>query len=190
MRYICEAPDGCAWFRIETVAEAEAESAAMRHAVEKFFRKAMAEATETYRPISTVLFEQDIGLKAHIQREMPIFLTLRNDDGEPLATAMLPPGGRDDGGFTPIIVGPQNGNPYIDRGEAIAALAKHFGIALSARAAIRIAAEAAADRRSALEEISSWHTHCSSFPPPAAASWRTIPASPGGRGSARSSRTC
>jgi len=130
MRYICEAPDGCAWFRIETVAEAEAESAAMRHAVEKFFRKAMAEATETYRPISTVLFEQEIGLKAHIQREMPIFLTLRNDDGEPLATAMLPPGGRDDGGFTPIIVGPQNSNPYIARGEAIAALAKHFGIAL------------------------------------------------------------
>jgi len=130
MRYICEAPGGLAWFRIETEAEAEAESAAMQHAVDKYFRNAHAKAAESYRPISRVLFEQEIGLKAHIQREMPIFLTLRNDDGEPLATAMLPPGGRGDGGFTPIIVGPQNSNPYIAHGEAIAALAKHFGIAL------------------------------------------------------------
>src|SRR6266478_2635136 len=85
MRYICEAPGGRAWFRIETEAEAEGDSAAMRHAVEKYFRNAKAKATETYRPVSTVLFEQEIGLKAHIQREMPIFLTLRNDDGEPIA---------------------------------------------------------------------------------------------------------
>jgi hypothetical protein len=130
MRYICEAPDGKAWFRIETEAEAEDDSAAMRHAVEKYFRNAKAKAIETYRPDSTVLFEQEIGLKAHVQREMPIFLTLRNDDGEPLATAMLPPGGRDDGSFRPIIVGPQNSDPYPVQGEAIAALAKHFGIAL------------------------------------------------------------
>ena len=130
MRYICEAPGGQAWFRIETEAEAEADSASMHHAVEKYFRNAKAKATETYRPVSTVLFEQEIGLKAHIQREMPIFLTLRNDDGEPLATAMLPPGGRDDGSFKPIIVGPQNSDPYPVHGEAIAALGKHFGIAL------------------------------------------------------------
>lgn len=131
MRYICEAPDGCAWFRIETVAEAEAESAAMRHAVEKFFRKAMTEATETYRPISTVLFEQDIGLKAHIQREMPIFLTLRNDDGEPLATAMLPPGGKAFDDFRMIIVGPSNHDPFASHDEPIQALAKHFGLVLN-----------------------------------------------------------
>jgi hypothetical protein len=130
MRYICEAPGGKAWFGIETEAEAEADSASMRHAVEKYFRNAKAKAIETYRPISTVLFEQEIGLKAHVQREMPIFLTLRNDDGEPLATAMLPPGGRDDGSFKPIIVGPQNSDPYPVHGDAIAALAKHFGIAL------------------------------------------------------------
>jgi hypothetical protein len=130
MRYICEAPDGKAWFRIETEAEAAGDSAAMGHAVEKYFRNASAQAIETYRPVATVLFEQEIGLKAHIQREMPIFLTLRNDDGEPLATAMLPPGGRDDDAFKPIIVGKQNGDPYPVHGEAIAALAAHFGIAL------------------------------------------------------------
>jgi len=50
--------------------------------------------------------------------------------GEPLATAMLPPGGRDDGSFRPIIVGPQNSDPYPVHGEAIATLGKHFGIAL------------------------------------------------------------
>jgi len=53
-----------------------------------------------------VFFEQEIGLKAHIQREMPLFLTLRDGDGNPLATAMLPPGGKDDRSFRPIIVGP------------------------------------------------------------------------------------
>ena len=130
MRYVCDATGGKTWFRIESEAEAVAESETMRHAVEKYFRKEHDKAAQSFRPVSKVSFEQEIGLKAHIQREMPIFLTLRNDDGEPLATAMLPPGGRDDGGFTPIIVGPENANPYIARGEAIAALAKHFGIAL------------------------------------------------------------
>jgi hypothetical protein len=130
MQYICEAPGGKAWFRIETEAEAADDSASMRHAVEKYFRNAKAQAIKTYRPDSTVLFEQEIGLKAHVQREMPIFLTLRNDDGEPLATAMLPPGGRDGGSFKPIIVGQQNSDPSPVHGEAIAALAEHFGIAL------------------------------------------------------------
>src|SRR5260370_12578126 len=126
MRYICEAPGGKAWFGIETEAEAEADSASMRHAVEKYFRNAKAKAIETYRPISTVLFEQEIGLKAHVQREMPIFLTLRHDDGEPLATAMLPPGGRDDGRFRPIIVGAQNSDPYPVQAMSVATLCKTF----------------------------------------------------------------
>ena len=34
MRYVCDAPGGKTWFRIETEAEAVAESETMRHAVE------------------------------------------------------------------------------------------------------------------------------------------------------------
>jgi hypothetical protein len=96
MRYVCDAPGGKTWFRIETEAEATTESDGMRHAVEKFFRKEQEKATQSFQPASTVYFEQEIGLKAHVQREMPLFLTLRDDEGNPLATAMLPPGGRDD----------------------------------------------------------------------------------------------
>ena len=36
MRYVCDAPGGATWFRIETEAEAEAEAALMRHAVDKY----------------------------------------------------------------------------------------------------------------------------------------------------------
>ena len=39
MRYVCDAPGGKTWFRIETEGEAVAESEAMHHAVEKYFRK-------------------------------------------------------------------------------------------------------------------------------------------------------
>ena len=122
MRYVCDAPGGRTWFRIETEAEAVAESETMRHAVEKYFRKEQDKAAQSFRPISKVYFEQEIGLKAHIQREMPLFLTLRDDDGTPLATAMLPPNGRDDRSFRPIIVGPGNADPYPEQGDAIRAL--------------------------------------------------------------------
>jgi hypothetical protein len=130
MRYVCDAADGKTWFRIETEAEAVAESETMRHAVEKYFRKEQDKATQSFRPISKVNFEQEIGLKAHIQREMPLFVTLRDGDGEPLATAMLPPNGRDDRSFRPIIVGPGNADPYPDQGDAIRALAQHYGMTL------------------------------------------------------------
>jgi hypothetical protein len=130
MRYVCDAPDGKTWFRIETEAEAAGESETMRHAVEKYFRKEQEKATASFQPISKVSFEQEIGLKAHIQREMPLFLTLRDGDGNPLATAMLPPGGKDDRSFRPIIVGPGNADPYPEEGDAIRALGEHYGIAL------------------------------------------------------------
>jgi hypothetical protein len=130
MRYVCDAPGGRTWFRIESEAEAVAESDVMRHAVEKYFHKEHDRAAQSFRPISKVSFEQEIGLKAHIQREMPLFLTLRDDTGEPLATAMLPPGGRDDRGFRPIIVGPGNADPYPEQGDAIRALAHCYGLTL------------------------------------------------------------
>jgi len=130
MKYVCDAPDGKTWFRIETEAEAASESETMRHAVEKYFRKEQERATQSFQPISKVFFEQEIGLKAHIQREMPLFLTLRADDGTPLVTAMLPPGGKDERGFRPIIVGPGNADPYPEQGDAIRALAEHCRMTL------------------------------------------------------------
>ena len=130
MRYVCEAPDGKTWFRIETEAEAAAESETMRHAVEKYFRKEQEKASASFQPISRVHFEQEIGLKAHVQREMPLFLTLRDGEGNPLATAMLPPSGKDDRSFRPIIVGPGNADPYPEEGEAIRVLAEHYGMTL------------------------------------------------------------
>ena len=130
MRYVCDAPDGKTWFRIETEAEAAAESETMRHAVEKYFRKEQEKATQSFQPISKVSFEQEIGLKAHIQRAMPLFLTLRDGDGTPLATAMLPPGGKDDRSFRPIIVGTGNADPYPEDGDAIRALGENHGMTL------------------------------------------------------------
>lgn len=130
MRYVCDAPGGATWFRLETEAEAEAEAALMRHAVEKYFRRYEAAARESYRaPAGTPIFEQAIGLKDHIARTMPLFLTLRADDGEGLATAMLPPEGRNQV-FKIIIVGPENADPYEEHAAAIEALGKHFGLEL------------------------------------------------------------
>ena len=77
MQYVCDTPDGKTWFRIETEAEAAAESDIMNHGVEKHFRQAREKASESYKPVSQVLFEQNIGLAAHLQRVMPTFLTLR-----------------------------------------------------------------------------------------------------------------
>lgn len=130
MKYICEAPRGLTWFRIETDVEAAAESEMMRHAVEKHFLRAKEKASETFTPISAVFFEQEIGREAHIQREMPLFLTLRADDGAGLVTAMVPPRGENDPSFRSIIVGAANADPYADHEDAIAALGQHFGLDL------------------------------------------------------------
>src|SRR5918992_4780256 len=105
MQYVCDAPKGKTWFRIETEAEAALESQAMQHAVEKHFRQAWRDAAKSYVPPSGAFIERDIGLKAHILSVMPIFLTLRDQDGQALATAMLPRGGSPDLVFRAIIVG-------------------------------------------------------------------------------------
>lgn len=130
MQYVCDAPDHKTWFRIETEAEAEQESELMQHAVAKHFRRAREEAMVTYRPTSSVYIEQDIGLKAHLDRAMPVFLTLRNQDGEGLVTAMLPPGGKASPHRPTIVVGPHNEDPYPHHGSAIRALGSHFGLPL------------------------------------------------------------
>ena len=130
MKYVCDAPGDKTWFQLETEGEALGESELMQHAVEKHFRREQERAAQSYKPVSNAFIEQDIGLKDHVAREMPMFLTLRDMDGKGLASAMLPPGGRDDRGFRIIIVGPQNADPYPEQGDAIAALGLHFGLVL------------------------------------------------------------
>jgi len=131
MRYVCDAPDGATWFRLETEAEAEAEAALMKHAVDKFFRRFEIAARESYRaPPGVPSFEQAIGLKDHIARSMPLFLTLRADDGAGLVTAMLPPQGRNQANFKIVIVGPENADPYENYEPAIEALGLNYGLEL------------------------------------------------------------
>jgi len=130
MQFVCEAPPKT-WFRVETEGEAALESRAMGHAVEKYFKQAYEQAAQSYVPPKTGLYiEQNIGLKAHIQRAMPLFLTLRDGEGNALVTAMLPPAGQDERAFRPIVVGAGNGDPYPEHGEAIRTLAKHYGLTL------------------------------------------------------------
>jgi hypothetical protein len=130
MQFICDAPKQKCWFQIETESEAALESDIMQHAVEKYFRQAWDAAANTYRSTSSTFIERDIGLLAHVQRTMPMFLTLRDSDGNGLATAMLPPRGRYDPPFRVIIVGPGNQDPYLSHREAIQRLGEHFGLTL------------------------------------------------------------
>jgi hypothetical protein len=129
MRFVCEAPAGRTWFQIETEAEAEAEARDMRHAVNKHFLRFLTAARQAYRPPPGAGIERDIGLKGHVERTMPRFMTLRSDDGAGLVTAMLPPKSRGSMGFV-ILVGPDNGDPYVEHADAIEALARHVGLPL------------------------------------------------------------
>lgn len=130
MQFVCDAPQGT-WFRMETEAEAILESQLISHAVERFFRQAYENAEKSYvPPASSRPFEQKIGLKAHVQKAMPIFATLRDNEGKGLVTAMLPPGAREDKSFRPIVVGAANADPYPEYGESIRMLARHYGLVL------------------------------------------------------------
>mgnify|MGYP003393949151 CR=1 FL=1 len=130
MQFACDGPNGT-WFRFETDGEATQESLLMEHSVDKYFRQAVEEATKSFVPPATGrAFEQKIGLKAHVLKVMPIFLTLRDRSGGGLATAMLPPTGKDERSFRPIVVGHKNSDPYPKYGEDIKALGRHYGLAL------------------------------------------------------------
>lgn len=129
MKFVCDAPGG-SWFRIETEAEADAEASAMNHAVAKHFRRAREAAKRNFKPASTIFIESNIGLEAHIQRHMPLFLSLKDGEGCSLVTAMLPPGGAASPKAEIIIVGRDNADPYPDHGPSIEALGRHFGLGL------------------------------------------------------------
>ena len=133
MQYVCDAEGGKTWFRIETEAEAARESELMRHAVEKHFRRAHEQASQAYTPTPGPFVERDIGWAAHIRRTMPVFLTLRDGDGNALATAMLQleqAAGRNSPAVCPMVVGPGNSDPYPEHRAAIEDLGRHFGLAL------------------------------------------------------------
>ncbi len=131
MHFICDAPP-YTWFQIESEAEAALESRDMLHAVEKYFRQAWEEAKQSYVPPSSLhVIEQSIGRKAHIERRMPIFVTLRDGDGKAHVTGMLPPEGKDQEDFRPIIVGVENSDPYDTYRPAIRTLGQHFGLRLN-----------------------------------------------------------
>ncbi|MBS0242993.1 MAG: hypothetical protein JSS20_12515 [Proteobacteria bacterium] len=130
MQYICDA-GADTWFRLETLSEAQSESQLMDHAVERYFREAHEKAQRSYVPPAGGRFiEQNIGLKDFVARSMPVFVTLRNNEGKALVTGMLPPGGKSQPGFRPIIVGFSNSDPYPEHGTAIAALSRHLGLSL------------------------------------------------------------
>lgn len=132
MKFVLDVPPKT-WFRIETQGEATLESQLMRHAVEKYFQQAHEDAVESYVPPANHRYiEQNIGLRAHIAATMPRFLTLRDGEGNGLATAMLPPEGESEAEFRPIIVGPENGDPFAEHGDAILALGQHLGLKLDA----------------------------------------------------------
>lgn len=128
MEYVCDAPGDRTWFRLVSEAEAVSESLEMRHAVEKHYRREREKAADSFHPTGLTFIERDIGKEAHIQRSMPLFLTLRNQDGDALVTAMLPPKGQRGGSC--IIVGPGNTDPYPEHGDAIRSLGQHFGLTL------------------------------------------------------------
>jgi hypothetical protein len=127
MKFVCSSVDKT-WFSMESEHEAAQESVLMDHAVEKYFCAAHARAKASYAPGPGI--ERDIGLKAHIERNMPLFLTLRDGEGNGLATAMLPPGSAPDSSFPCIVVGPKNTDPYPQHADAIEALAQKFQISL------------------------------------------------------------
>ena len=130
MKYVCDAPGGSIWLRIESEEEAAAESAQMQHSMERHFRAEMDRARQSFRPPSSVFFEQEIGLKGHLQKEMALFLSLRDDSGTPRVTAMVPQTRDPQRQLRPIILGHANTDPYVKHADAIHALAKHLQLTL------------------------------------------------------------
>lgn len=131
MQYVCDAAPNLTWFSLETEGEAALESAEMNHAVDKHFRQAFEAAARSWQPPTSARYiEQDIGKKDHIARNMPRFLTLRDEDGVAQVTAMLPSPSRAEPHFRSVVVGRDNRDPYFSYGEAIATLAKHFSVSL------------------------------------------------------------
>jgi hypothetical protein len=57
MQYVCDAPNGKAWFRIETEGEAVHKSRLLSHTVEKYFRREREKAVQSWRPERPTVFK-------------------------------------------------------------------------------------------------------------------------------------
>ena len=78
-----------------------------------------------------MFLEQEIGLKDHVQRGgLPLFLTLRDEDGVGLVTAMVPPEGREERGFRCHPGRPRRPNPR-RRASPMLRWASRLGVALT-----------------------------------------------------------
>ena len=131
MRYVCDAPDRTVWFRIETEGEAFLESLSTQGAVAVFFREERQRALTSYRPRAGLSFiERDIGLEAHIQSTMPLFLTLRDHEGAALVTAILPASGKDNGNYPIFVWGAPGIDPYESHAKALEILEKRFELSI------------------------------------------------------------
>ena len=102
-------------------------------------RSAGAPAAAWLDPPSAIRDQRHrIDLEIHALPEVPLeapqFGAIRSivfdDEGNPLVTAMLAPGGRDDKSFRPIIVGVANADPYVEHADAIRALGQLYGLSL------------------------------------------------------------
>ena len=131
MQYVCDAPKGRTWFRIETEGEAAHESRLMRHTVEKYFCREREKAVRSWRPERPKRRSSATSASRPMYSERCRFSS-RCATGRVMhwLTAMLPPGGKDRGGFRIIIVAASNADPYPEQDAAIAALGAHFGLTL------------------------------------------------------------
>src|SRR6478736_5808195 len=82
MQYVCDAPKGKTWFRIETEGEAAHESRLMSHTVEKYFGREREKAAQSWHPERPNAIERDIGLEAHVQREIAAFPHVARQGGQ------------------------------------------------------------------------------------------------------------
>ncbi len=71
-----------------------------------------------------------MSLGKFLPSSMPRFMTLRDNEGKSLVTAMLPPAGGKDASFRIIVVGKANADPYPQYVAAIKALGAHAGLPL------------------------------------------------------------
>ena len=117
-------------FGLETEGEATRESENMCHAVERYYRREREKAAQTFRPRSDGLLRAgDWSQGPHPARNAAIpDVARRERRGSRHRHAA--PRGREDRSFRTIIVGRDNGDPYLQYGDAIRALGRHFGTSL------------------------------------------------------------
>jgi len=129
MQYVCDAPKGKTWFRIETEGEAAHESRLMSHTVENI------SAASGRRQSSPGVRSAQRDRARHRPRgpctaRDAAFPHVARQGGQCTGYSDAATGGKDRGGFRIIIVAASNADPYPEQDAAIAALGAHFGLTL------------------------------------------------------------